>query len=274
MEKSLRKYKNSIKGLMVLWLSFLMFLGSVSTIYFGFTYKNDHESKITLFILSAVTLILFFYFYSYYKSIPKLVFFIGENHLEVLDEKTKTKVTYKFSEIGDVFLYSSGSSLYKNNLVFRINPHTQWYHVKNHIKDFERFSEEFMSNYFKYKTPILLDKIEHGEQIEFRFLDKKNRIKSSLRGNFNKIYKRIKTKSITLDKNYLVYEKDSFSLKDMESVNDTVLGFIEFKDNKGQMKFKIHEDNFFSLEVFLALYDCVLSDYFVEKEICKLSKKP
>jgi len=274
MEKSLRKYNTSIKTFMVLWAAILLLIGSIATIYYGFTYKNDQESKITLFVLSGISLVLAIYFYFSYKNIPKFIFSVGENQLIVFNKKTKERVSYKFSEIGDVFLYSSGNSLYKNNLVFRLNAHTPWYHVKNYIKDFERFSEEFMTNYFKYKTPLLLDKIEHGEHIEFRFLDNKNRIKSSLGGNFNKTYKKIKTKAITVDKNCLVFEKDSYELKNMEAITDTALGFIEFKDNSGDVKFKVHEDNFFNLEVFLALYDCVLSDYFVEKEIKELNKKP
>lgn len=82
----------------------------------------------------------------------------------------------------------------------------------------------------------------------------------------------MKIKSVILGKNNLSLDKDKFDLKSMVNITDSVLGFVEIKDDKGRTKLKVHEDNFFSLEVFSALYDCVLNDFFVEKEIEKIKK--
>ena len=272
MEKTLRKYALSMKVYFLAFLATLFFIMSLILFYQGFYRETERLSQIFLYILGCFSIVFSLYFLYLYKVIPKFVFDITENQLQVLDKKSKEKVTYKFFEIGDVFLYSSGSSLYKNNLVFRINSHTKWYHVTSYTNKFEIFTEEFLSNYFKYRTPVLLDKIEQGEEVEFRFVEKINKVKSSKRKNFNKVYNRLKIKSVILGKNNLSLDKDKFDLKSMVNITDSVLGFVEIKDDKGRTKLKVHEDNFFSLEVFLALYDCVLNDFFVEKEIEKIKK--
>lgn len=272
MEKTLRKYALSIKVYFLAFLTTVFFIMSLALFYQGFYRETENLSQIFLYILGSISIIFSFYFLYLYKSIPKYVFYITENQLQVLDKKSKEKVIYKFSEIGDVFLYSSGHSQYKNNLVFRINSHTNWYHVTSFTDKFEIFTEEFLSNYFKYRTPVLLDKIEQGEEVEFKFLEKINKVKSSKRKNFNKIYKKLKIKSVILGKNNLNLDKHKLDLKNMTNISDSVLGFLEFKDESGNTKLKVHEDNFFSLEVFLALYDCVLNDFFVEKEIEKIKK--
>ena len=270
MEKTLRTYALSFKVYLSSFLSLIFFIMSIALFYQGIYKENDKILSLSLGIIASISLLFSLYFLYVYKSIPKYFFSIGENSLVVLDKKTKEKVSYKFSEIDDVFLYSSGNSLYKNNLVFRINSHSKWYHVTTYINNFDIFTEEFLSHYFKYRTPVLLDKIEQGQKVEFRFFEKNHRIRVSRRKNFNQIYKKLKIKSILLDKNNLSLNKSNFSLKNMGNINDTVLGFLEFKDDTGNLKLKVHEDNFFSLEVFLALYDCVLNDFFIEKEIEKM----
>lgn len=272
MEKTLRKYALSMKVYFLSSIATVFFIMSLALIYQGIYSETEELTQVFLYILGVITVIFSLYFTHLYKAIPKYTFYISENQIQIFDKKIKEKVSYKFSEIGDVFLYSSGHSLYKNNLVFRINSHTKWYHVTSYTQKFEIFTEEFLSCYFKYRTPVLLDKIEQGEEVEFRFLEKINKIKSGRKKNFNETYKRLKVKSIVLDKNNLCIDKNRLNLKNMKNITDSVLGFLEFKDDKGSTKLKVHEDNFISLEVFLALYDCVLNDFFVEKEIDKIKK--
>lgn len=272
MDKSLRVYKLSFKSHAIFVFSIILFLGTITMLYMGYSYGNNTEAKITLFSLSAISFLLSIYFFKNFKRIPKYSFGISENRIEVKDNKLN-KVIYKFTEIADVFLYSTGHSLYKNNLVFRINSHSPWYRVNTFLNNYERFSDDFLSNYFKYKTPYYLDKIDKGENIEFTVIDKKSKLKIGENSDFNNQFKKLKTKSLILNKDKVTFDGSEYFLKNMLSIKDTHLGFLEFQDLDGKIQFKIHEDNFFSLEVFLALYDCVMNDYFIEREISNNIKK-
>lgn len=267
MNKSIKKYGFASRTYFIPFFALTFFITGLYLLYFFTINQVTGVQKIVLFGITGFFMLLGIGFSYVYNKIPKYVFFMGENHLEVLDKRTKEKVVYKFSEIGDVYLFVSGNSIFKNNLVFRANSHASWYHVTTYTADLEKFSEDFLENYFKYKTPALLDKAEKGEKLEFKYFDKKSKIKSSFIPNFNKTYKKIKTKSIFIERNFLIYENDKILLKEMEAINDTVLGFLEFKDKNGNTKIRIHEDNFFNLEVFLALYDCILSNCYIENEI-------
>lgn len=272
MDKSLRIYKLSFKSHAIFIFSVILLLGTITMLYMGYSYGNNIEAKITLFSLSSISFLLSLYFFRNYKRIPKFSFSIGENRIEVKDNKLNN-VIYKFTEIADVYLYSTGHSLYKNSLVFRINSHSPWYHANTYLNKYERFSDDFLSNYFKYKTPYYLDKIDKGEEIEFKIIDKKNRLKIGENTDFNSFFKKIKTKSLLLSKNKVSFDGNEYFLKNMLSIKDTPLGFLEFQDLNEKTQFKIHEDNFLSLEVFLALYDCVMNDYFIEREVSNSNKK-
>lgn len=265
MNKSIKKYGFASRTYLIPFFSLVFFLTGLYLLYFFTVNEINGIQKKLLFSITGFFMLLGICFSYVYNRIPKFTFFMGENYLAVLDKKTKEKVVYKFSEIGDVYLFTSGNAIFKNNLVFRLNSHMPWYQITSYTADLENFSEDFLQNYFKYKTPALLDKIEKGEKLEFKYFDKKSKIKSSFIPNFNQIYRNIKTKSIYIEKDFLFYENSKILLKDMEPISDTVLGFLEFKDKSGNVKLKIHEDNFFNLETFLAMYDCILSNCFAEK---------
>lgn len=262
MDRTLKKYGVNFKIYTIVLIGVICFLLMSYLIFLGVQGQIKEQLKNLVYVLESMFMLGgLSCMFVFDRLVPQNIYFLDDNYLEIINKKTSQKVIYNFSEINDTFLFTSGKSVEKNNLIFRLNAHTPWYHVSPYTNKSERFFEEFLANYLKYKTEDILSKIEKGEKIEFKYIEKKSKIRVKFLINANRVYSKVATKSIYLDSDYVYYGSEKYFLKGMDPLSSNQLDILEFKNSFGKPHFKIHKDTFFNLEVLLTVYDKLIQKH-------------
>jgi hypothetical protein len=218
----------------------LNFSGNVSILYYCIVF------------IMALGLIIFSI--AVYQS-KGSVFYLYQNAI-VIDNKGSKEILY-FKDIQDVYLFTSGKRIFDiNNLAVRKNSTSPWHPISTRYSDIYKVIAFIRSTHRSVNVPLLLKKLEEGESVTFTYVDFKDLAMKQFMAINTNSYLNIKTKTIFLFHDKLVFDSQVIYFKEIHHFSITDLtNQIQLINSDQETVFKKSYNSVFSGDTFTALLD-------------------
>lgn len=183
------------------------------------------------------------------------VYYLYQNAI-VIDNKGSKETLY-FKDIQDVYLFTSGKRIFDiNNIAVRKSSTAQWHPISARYSDIYKVIAFIRSTHRSVNVPILLKKLEEGESVNFTYVDFKDLAMKRFMAINTNSYLNIKTKTIFLFQDKLVFDSEVIYFKEIHHFSITDLtNQIQLIDTDDQTVFKKSYNSVFSGDTFTALLD-------------------
>jgi len=218
----------------------LNFSGNVSILYYCIVF------------IMALGLIIFSI--AVYQS-KGSVFYLYQNAI-VIDNKGSKEILY-FKDIQDVYLFTSGKRIFDiNNIAVRKNSTAPWHPISARYSDIYKVIAFIRSTHRSVNVPVLLKKLEEGESVTFTYVDFKNLAMKQFMAINTNSYLNIKTKTIFLFQDKLVFDSQVIYFKEIHQFSITDLtNQIQLINSDDETVFKKSYNSIFSGDTFTALLE-------------------
>jgi len=183
------------------------------------------------------------------------VFNLYQNAI-VIDNKGSKETLY-FKEIQDVYLFSSGKRIFDiNNIAVRKNSTAQWHTISARYSNIYKVIALIRSTHRSVNVPILLQKLKDGESLTFTYVEFKDLAMKQIMAINTNAYLNIKTKTIFLFQDKLVFDSQVIYFKEIHHFCITDLtNQIQLINSDDETVFKKSYNSVFSADTFTALLD-------------------
>ncbi|MDW8850687.1 DUF6585 family protein [Flavobacterium sp. MMLR14_040] len=183
------------------------------------------------------------------------VFYLYQNAI-VIDNKGSKEILY-FKDIQDVYLFTSGKRIFDiNNLAVRKNSTSPWHPISARYSDIYKVIAFIRSTHRSVNVPLLLKKLEEGESVTFTYVDFKDLAMKQFMAINTNSYLNIKTKTIFLFHDKLVFDSQVIYFKEIHHFSITDLtNQIQLINSDQETVFKKSYNSVFSGDTFTALLD-------------------
>lgn len=188
------------------------------------------------------------------------VFYLYQNAI-VIDNKGIMETLY-FKEIQDVYLFTSGKRIFDiNNIAVRKNSTAQWHTISARYSDIYKVIAFIRSTHHSVNVPILLKKLEEGENVIFTYVDFKDLAMKQFMAINTNSYLNIKTKTMFLFQDKLVFDSKVIYFKEIHQFSITDLtNQIQLINSDDETVFKKSYNSVFSGDTFTALLDELINN--------------
>lgn len=183
------------------------------------------------------------------------VFYLYQNAI-VIDNKDSKEILY-FKDIQDVYLFTSGKRIFDiNNIAVRKNSTAAWHPISARYSDIYKVIAFIRSTHRSVNVPLLLKKLEEGESVTFTYVDFNDLAMKQFMAINTNSYLNIKTKTIFLFQDKLVFNSQVIYFKEIHKFSITDLtNQIQLINSDQETVFKKSYNSVFSSDTFTALLD-------------------
>ncbi|MGF6396107.1 hypothetical protein [Pseudomonas plecoglossicida] len=165
---------------------------------------------------------------------------------------TKGERTYlPFTEIEDLYLFGSGQAVLSGmvtNLAFRRNASEPFHRVIEPLKGFFKFQQLFREHYLDARLPEVLQALQAGETVTFKYVDTAQVWRKRVSGNFLDV----KTLPIVVSSDYLHVQGSQVSIDSLRSLDTSVWSEkVVIKDASGKPVLSTVATGILNMDLFL-----------------------
>lgn len=165
---------------------------------------------------------------------------------------TKGERTYvPFTEIEDLYLFGSGQAVLSGmvtNLAFRRNASEPFHRVIEPLKGFFNFQQLFRERYLDARLPEVLQALEAGEAVTFKYIDTAQVWRKRVSGNFLDV----KTLPIKVSSDALQVQGSQVSIESLRSMDTSVWSEkVVIKDASGKPVLSTVATGILNMDLFL-----------------------
>ncbi len=157
-----------------------------------------------------------------------------------------------FSEIQDVYLFSSGQVAYTGlitNLAFRRTASEPFHRVLPSLKGFPTFMETFRELYLNARQPVVLDTLHGGGSITFNCINSAHVWRKRMGGDFL----HVDTQPIVVSRDAVLVQNSVVPMSTLRSMDHSTWNEkIEIRDAAGKVVLSTVATGILSLDVFLS----------------------
>ncbi|MBF8745439.1 MULTISPECIES: hypothetical protein [Pseudomonas putida group] len=174
---------------------------------------------------------------------------------------TKGVRTYvPFTEIEDLYLFSSGQTVMTGmvtNLAFRRNANEPFHRVIEPLKRFHEFQQLFRELYLAARQPAVLEALQAGEGVTFKYIATGEVWRKRLSGNFLDA----KTLPIVVCKDHLQVQGSQVSIAALRSLDTSAWSEkVTLKDASGNTVLSTVATGIMNMDLFLNTLSLLIED--------------
>lgn len=244
---------------------FVVYLGTLLPL--GSPGANNHESSPQLLIyavagLLAVISAVLFGIHFWQKKLRGTHYEVYEHGIVAISAAGQNYTA--FAEIEDLYLFSSGQTAFTGlitNLAYRRNESEPFHRVIESLKGFQDFQQMVRELHVRARLPLVVEKLESGGAVNFRFVATEQVWRKRLSGDFLNVT----TQTIILTSEFLDVEGRKVTVSSLRSVDlNTWSEKVTIKDEAGSPILSTICTGILSHDVFLATLDVLLEAKRVE----------